>query len=220
MSVEKLYYVYIVASKSRAIYIGMTAFLMARVLSHRAGEGSYFTRKYRIHRLVYYEAFHSVAAAIARETEIKKWRREKKIALIIQKNPTWADLAAEWGRPAVMRVATKADSFGPIRNERPRRGKKQVPHRRSAAVRNDIDFVHRVARANSRLVQKILPIQRIPLRRPESRVANNPAQFFFRRAVIHAGGADYVFFQHHRADVVAAEAQAHLTDFESLRNPA
>jgi putative endonuclease len=58
MPKEKLYYVYIVASKSRAIYIGMTAYLMARVLSHRAGEGE-FTRKYRIHRLVYYEVFHT-----------------------------------------------------------------------------------------------------------------------------------------------------------------
>jgi putative endonuclease len=110
MAKEKLYYVYIVASKSRAIYVGMTAFLMARVLSHRAGEGSEFTRKYRIHRLVYYEVFHSVAAAIARETEIKKWRREKKVTLIVQKNPAWEDLAAEWGTPAVMGVATKASS--------------------------------------------------------------------------------------------------------------
>ena len=51
---ERCYYVYIVASKSRVIYIGMTGFLMARVLRHRAGEGGMFTRKYRVHRLVYY----------------------------------------------------------------------------------------------------------------------------------------------------------------------
>jgi len=99
MSKEKLYYVYILASRSRAIYVGMTAFLMARVLRHRPGEGAAFTRRYRIHRLVYCETFHSVAAAIARETEIKKWRREKKSALIAQKNPTGEDLAAEWGMP-------------------------------------------------------------------------------------------------------------------------
>jgi putative endonuclease len=72
MPQEKLYYVYILSSKNRAIYIGMTGFLMARVLRHRSGEGNNFTRRYRIHRLVYYEVFHSVAAAIARETEIKK----------------------------------------------------------------------------------------------------------------------------------------------------
>jgi len=115
MPEEKLYYVYILPSRSRAIYIGITGFLMARVLRHRAGEGGGFTRKYRIHRLVYYEVFHSVAAAIARETEIKKWRREKKVALIVKKNPTWEDLAAEWGRPAVMRVQDKAGSSPPLR---------------------------------------------------------------------------------------------------------
>jgi putative endonuclease len=115
MSQEKLYYVYILSSKSRAIYVGMTGFLMVRVLKHRAGNGGNFTRKYRIYRLVYYEVFHSVAAAIARETEIKKWRREKKIALIVQKNPTWEDLAAGWGRPAVMRIKRKAGSSLPLR---------------------------------------------------------------------------------------------------------
>jgi len=114
MPKEKLYYVYILASKSRVIYVGMTGFLLSRVLSHRAGEGSLFTRKYRIRRLVYYEAFHSVAAAIARETEIKKWRREKKVALIENKNPTWEDLAAEWGRPAVMTIR-EAGSSPPLR---------------------------------------------------------------------------------------------------------
>ncbi len=112
---QKLYCVYILASRSRAIYVGMTGFLMARVLRHRAGEGGAFTRKYRIHRLVYYEVFYSVAAAIARETEIKKWRREKKVALIVRKNPTWEDLAAEWGKPAVMRIEKKAGSSLPLR---------------------------------------------------------------------------------------------------------
>jgi putative endonuclease len=115
MPKDKLYYVYVLASRSRAIYVGMTGFLMNRVLSHRAGEASDFTRKYRIHRLVYYEVLYSAAAAIARETEIKKWRREKKVALIVQKNPTWEDLAAEWGKPAVMRVGVKAGSSPPLR---------------------------------------------------------------------------------------------------------
>jgi putative endonuclease len=63
--------------------------------------------------MVYCEVFHSVAAAIARETEIKKWRREKKVALIIQKNPTWEDLAAGWGKPAVMVVRDDAADFSP-----------------------------------------------------------------------------------------------------------
>ena len=107
---ERRYYVYIMASKSRVIYVGMTGFLMARVLRHRGGEGGAFTRKYRVHRLVYVESFQNVENAIARETEIKKWRREKKVALIVGENRTWEDLAAGWGEPAGMTVTEKAGS--------------------------------------------------------------------------------------------------------------
>jgi putative endonuclease len=107
---ERLYYVYIMASKSRVIYVGVTGFLMARVLRHRAGEGGAFTRKYRVHRLVYFHGFRNVGDAIARETEIKKWRREKKVALIRAENPTWEDLSAGWGERAVMTVTAKAGS--------------------------------------------------------------------------------------------------------------
>jgi len=101
---ERRYHVYILASKSRVIYVGITGFLMARVLRHRAGEGGAFTHKYRVHRLVYFESFQNVENAIARETEIKKWRREKKVELIQRENPTWEDLAEGWGQPAEMRV--------------------------------------------------------------------------------------------------------------------
>ena len=107
---DRSYYVYIMASRSRVIYVGMTGFLMARVLRHRAGEGGEFTRKFRVYRLVYFESFQNVESAIARETEIKKWRREKKVALIEERNPTWEDLAEGWGEVAVMRVSGKADS--------------------------------------------------------------------------------------------------------------
>ncbi len=69
------------------------------------------------------------------------------------------------------------------------------------------------------LVQEELPVERIPLRRPEACIANDSAQLFFCRAVGHAGGSHYIFFQHHRADIVAAEAQAHLADFQALRDP-
>ena len=96
------YYVYIVASKTRVIYVGMTGFLMARVLRHRAGEGGEFTRQYRVHRLVYAESFGNVENAIARETEIKKWRREKKVELIERENPAWVGLSEEWGKPVKM----------------------------------------------------------------------------------------------------------------------
>jgi putative endonuclease len=104
------YHVYILSSKSRVLYVGVTGFLMSRILRHKAGEGGPFTRKYRIHRLVYYEAFQNIGDAIARETEIKNWRREKKVALIRQNNPTWEDLAATWGKPIVLNVDRKAGS--------------------------------------------------------------------------------------------------------------
>src|ERR1700680_1684929 len=99
---EKRYYVYIMASKGRVLYVGVTGFLMARVLQHKASELESFTQRYHVNRLVYYETFQYINNALARETEIKKWRREKKIALIEAMNPTWEDLAAEWGKPAVM----------------------------------------------------------------------------------------------------------------------
>ena len=105
---ERRYYVYILASKGRVLYVGVTGFLMARVLRHKAGGGGAFTRKYRVHRLVYYHGFQNVGDAIARETEIKKWRREKKVALIRAENPTWEDLSAGWGEAAVMRVSGTA----------------------------------------------------------------------------------------------------------------
>jgi putative endonuclease len=107
---ERRYYVYIMASRSRVLYVGVTGFLMARVLRHRAGEGGAFTRKYRVHRLVYFHGFHNVGDAIVRETEIKKWRREKKVALIRAENPTWEDLSAGWGEAAVMTVLGTAGS--------------------------------------------------------------------------------------------------------------
>jgi|SRR5580658_6621409 putative endonuclease len=107
---ERRYYVYIMASQSRVIYVGVTGFLMARVLRHKAGEGGAFTRKYRAHRLVYYHGFQNVDDAIARETEIKKWRREKKVALIQAENPTWEDLSAGWGEAAAMTVSRTAGS--------------------------------------------------------------------------------------------------------------
>lgn len=102
---ERLYYVYIMASKGRVLYVGVTGFLFARVLQHKSGETDGFTSRYKITRLVYYEVFQYVNNAIARETEIKKWRREKKIALIEASNATWEDLAADWGKPAEMKTA-------------------------------------------------------------------------------------------------------------------
>jgi len=95
---EKRYFVYIMASKRRVIYVGVTGFLMSRINQHKAGESDGFTKRYNVNRLVYYEVFHYVNNALDRETEIKKWRREKKVALIAAINPTWEDLAADWGQ--------------------------------------------------------------------------------------------------------------------------
>ena len=89
MHPEKRYYVYIMASKSRVLYVGVTGFLMERVLQPKAGEIGGFTKRYEVNRLVYYEMFRYVDNAITRETEIKGWRRAKKVALIGGVNPTW-----------------------------------------------------------------------------------------------------------------------------------
>ena len=110
MAHRRTYYVYIMSSKSRVIYVGVTGFLMARVLRHREGRGGYFTQKYRVERLVYFQSFGNIGDAIAHETEIKKWRRQKKVALIQDRNPTWEDLAEGWGKPTEMRLLNKADS--------------------------------------------------------------------------------------------------------------
>lgn len=87
------YCVYILASRSRNLYVGVTSNLEQRLVEHRDGLVAGFTTRYRIFRLVAFEVFGDVTAAIAREKEIKGWRREKKIRLIERANPTWADLA-------------------------------------------------------------------------------------------------------------------------------
>src|SRR5258708_33465209 len=97
MPKRRRYCVYMLASKSRVLYVGVTGALMLRVLRHKAGRGGGFTQKYRVNRLVWFQSFQHVGNAIARETEIKAWRREKKIDLIRENNPTWEDLAADWG---------------------------------------------------------------------------------------------------------------------------
>ena len=110
---EHRYYVYILASKSRVLYIGVTNNLRARILQHRSGEFGGFTSDYKVHRLVYYEQHGWVQNAIAREKQIKRWRREKKTWLIERENPTWEDLAGDWGKPVKLikrNPANPADS--------------------------------------------------------------------------------------------------------------
>ena len=92
----KQYYVYILSSLTGTLYTGMTNDLKRRVYQHKHKLIEGFTSKYDVTRLVHYEITDSVQAAIAREKEIKPWRRSKKIDLIKSSNPTWQDLSDGW----------------------------------------------------------------------------------------------------------------------------
>ena len=93
---EKTYYVYLLASKSRRLYVGMTNNLERRLYEHKNKLADGFTKLYQIDRLVFFESTNDVRVAIEREKEIKKWRREKKIALIETINLLWAELSKDW----------------------------------------------------------------------------------------------------------------------------
>ena len=90
------YYVYIMTNRSGTLYTGATNDLERRVAEHRAGIEKGFASTYKINRLMYYEATTDIRAAIAREKQIKSWRRSKKVELIRGMNPRWIDLAEEW----------------------------------------------------------------------------------------------------------------------------
>ncbi len=92
----KEYYVYIMTNGVRTLYIGVTNNLVRRVFEHKAKLGEGFTKKYNITMLVYYETVGDVLVAIAREKQLKSWRRNKKIALIESSNPQWKDFSLEW----------------------------------------------------------------------------------------------------------------------------
>ena len=91
------YFVYILSNIHHSTYIGVTNDLDRRLYEHKNQIIHGHTSKYGIGMLVYYEAFSDIKLAIAREKEIKKWRREKKIALIESMNPEWVDLSESWG---------------------------------------------------------------------------------------------------------------------------
>lgn len=91
------YYVYILTNwNHNVMYIGMTNDLERRLYEHKNKLVEGFTKKYNINKLVYFEHTHDVYAAITREKEIKKWRREKKNKLVTTMNPDWKDLSDEW----------------------------------------------------------------------------------------------------------------------------
>ncbi len=88
------YYVYILANQFNDVfYVGVTNNLERRITEHQSGLIEGFTKKYRVHKLVYFESCHDVKAAIAREKQLKNWNREKKRFLIERMNPEWKDLS-------------------------------------------------------------------------------------------------------------------------------
>ncbi len=92
------FYVYIMASRSRVLYVGVTNNLERRLWEHRAGQPVGFTSRYRIRRLVYFEEYSSARGAIEREKQLKGWVRARKTALIESTNPGWQDLGRAWAR--------------------------------------------------------------------------------------------------------------------------
>jgi putative endonuclease len=108
---QRFYYVYMMMSSSRrALYTGITSRPRQRVWEHKTGAIEGFSKQYHTTRLVYLEAYRYVATAIAREKQIKRWRREKKLALIESMNPQYRDLAADWFEP--QGASTRADALG------------------------------------------------------------------------------------------------------------
>jgi putative endonuclease len=90
---ERTYFTYVMASRSRTLYTGMTSNLVQRVLEHKQKRHEGFSAKYSCNRLVWFERFSDVIESIQREKELKGWTRAKKIALIQSTNPTWEDLS-------------------------------------------------------------------------------------------------------------------------------
>jgi len=113
------YFVYIMSNKSRRLYIGVSSTLPIRVLQHKyKAFPDSFTARSNFDILVYFERFYDPNRAIARETEIKKWRREKKLKLIATMNPDWADLSAEWREDEGWRALPDAEYRPKLRPRR------------------------------------------------------------------------------------------------------
>ena len=93
---DKAYYIYLMSNRSRTLYAGVTGDIRKRVYEHKTGAVEGFTSRYKLDRLVYWEKFQYVRNAIAREKQIKRWKRVKKVQLVVSMNPTWKDLAADW----------------------------------------------------------------------------------------------------------------------------
>ena len=91
----KNYFVYILSSKTKVLYVGMTDILQRRVYEHKLGLVEGFTKKYNVNRLVYYEGQHDLKSAVKREKQLKNWHKQWKINLIESENKEWEDLYPE-----------------------------------------------------------------------------------------------------------------------------
>ena len=92
-----MYFVYILSNwDDSVLYIGVTSNLPRRLYEHRNGLVEGFTKKYNVHKLVYFEQTNDIYAALSREKQLKKWVRSKKNALISKMNPNWIDLSSQW----------------------------------------------------------------------------------------------------------------------------
>jgi putative endonuclease len=92
----KTYYIYILSNKTGTLYTGMTSNLERRIYEHKNGLIDGFTKKYSISRLIYFEETSDVQTALAREKQIKKWGRAKKLDLVRSVNPEFEDLSENW----------------------------------------------------------------------------------------------------------------------------
>ena len=84
------------ASRGKTLYVGVTNNLERRVYEHKSGLNAGFTKKYKVTKLVYHEDTSDVQSAIAREKQLKAWRRSKKVTLVESVNPLWEDMALHW----------------------------------------------------------------------------------------------------------------------------
>jgi putative endonuclease len=100
MKADQHAYIYILASSFKKLYIGVTTDLMQRITDHKTHQNPQsHTAKYNINKLVHFERFTTITAAIQREKQLKSWLRTRKLDLIISTNPLWQDLSTDWGDP-------------------------------------------------------------------------------------------------------------------------
>jgi putative endonuclease len=113
-SAHRHYSVYLLSNQPNGtLYIGVTSSLEGRIWQHKTGVFDGFSKRYGLTRLVYYEDYRDVNAAIAREKELKGWLRARKVELIRKDNPLWRDLAEDWFDAEVVKAARATNARAP-----------------------------------------------------------------------------------------------------------